>query len=109
MLQEAGHIKNTVVFISRQIQCSHLLNSEVACVLASLGIKVQPQIILDPDYLPGCLFVSYDYALKTQNNTLHPISFFYHYLKSVFINKLITNKRNNLKEAVYIRFAKVDE
>ena len=30
MLQEAGHIKNTVVSIFQHTQCLHLMNSEVA-------------------------------------------------------------------------------
>ena len=64
VLQEAGHIKNIVVLIFRHIQSLHLMNSEVACVLVSSGSQVQPQQILDPDYLPDYLFVSYDYALS---------------------------------------------
>ena len=39
------------------------MNSEVAWVLVSWGTQVQPQIILDPDYLPDYLSVSYDYDL----------------------------------------------
>ena len=62
MLQEAGQIKNTVVLIFRHIQCLHLMYSEVAWVLVSSGTQVQPQIILDPDYLPDYFSVSYDYA-----------------------------------------------
>ena len=62
MLQEAGHIKNTVVFIFQHIQCLHLMNSEVAWVLVSSGTQVQPQIILDLDYLPDYLSDSYDYV-----------------------------------------------
>ena len=62
MLQEAGHIKNTVVLIFRDIQCLHLMNSEVAWVLVSSGTQVQLQIILDPDYLPDYLSVSHDYG-----------------------------------------------
>ena len=38
------------------------MNSEVAWGLASSGIQVQPQIILDRDYLPDYLSVSYDYG-----------------------------------------------
>ena len=38
------------------------MNSEVAWVLISPGTQVQPQIILDSDYLPDYLSVSYDYA-----------------------------------------------
>ena len=37
------------------------MNSEVAWVLVSSGTQVQPQIILDPEYLPDYLSVSYDY------------------------------------------------
>ena len=60
MLQEAGHIKNTVVLIFRHIQCLHLMYSEVAWVLVSWGTQMQPQKILDPDYLPVYFSVSYD-------------------------------------------------
>ena len=49
MLQEVSHIKNTEV-----------MNSEVAWVLVSSGTQVQPQIILDPDYLPEYLSLCYD-------------------------------------------------
>ena len=63
MLQEAGHIKNTVVLIFWQNQCLHLMNSEVAWVLVSSGTQVKSQIILEPDYLPDYLSVSYDYVL----------------------------------------------
>ena len=62
MLQEAGQVKNTVVLIFRHIQCLHLMYSEVAWVLVSSETQVQPQIILDPDYLPDYLSVSYDYG-----------------------------------------------
>ena len=61
MLQEAGQIKNTVVLILWHIQCLHLTDSEVARVPVSLGTQVQPQVILDPDYLVDYLSVSYDY------------------------------------------------
>ena len=61
MLQEAGHIKSAVVLIFRHIQCLHLMYSEVAWVLVSLGTQVQPQIIFDPDYLPDYLSNSYEY------------------------------------------------
>ena len=59
MLQESGHIKNTVVLIFGHIHCLHLRNSEVAWVLVSSGTQVQLQIILD-------LFVSYEYDLMRQ-------------------------------------------
>ena len=38
--------------------------AEVSCVLVSLETQVQPQIIPNPDYLPGYLSVSYDYNLS---------------------------------------------
>ena len=62
MLQEAGHLKNTNVLIFRNIQCLHLMFVEVVWVLVSSGTQVHPQIILDPDYLPDYLSVSYDYG-----------------------------------------------
>ena len=51
MFQEVGRIKNTVVLIFWHIQCLHLMNSEVAWVLVSSGTQVQPEIILNPEYL----------------------------------------------------------
>ena len=45
-------------------QCLHLLYSEVAWVLVSSGTQVQLQTILEPDYLPGYLSVSYDYVVN---------------------------------------------
>ena len=45
----------------RHIQCLHLMYAEIAWVLVSSGTQVQPQVILDPDYLPDYLSVSYDY------------------------------------------------
>ena len=38
--------------------------AEVAWVLVSLSTQVQPQVILDPDYIPDYLSVSYDYDLN---------------------------------------------
>ena len=40
MIQEAGHIKNTVASIFRHIQCLHLMYSEVALVLVSPETQV---------------------------------------------------------------------
>ena len=60
-----SHIKNIVVLTTltfQHLQCLHLMYAEVVWVLVSLGTHVQPQIILDPDYLPDCLSVSYDYV-----------------------------------------------
>ena len=59
------HINNTVVLAIltfRHIQCLHLMYADVAWVLVSLGTQVQPQIMLDPEYLPDYISVSYDYA-----------------------------------------------
>ena len=70
MLQEADHIKNTVVLIFQHIQCLHLMNSEIAWVLVSSGTQVQPQITLDPDYLPDYLSASYDYGLIYPSKSL---------------------------------------
>ena len=39
-------------------------------VLVSSGTQVQPQVILDPDYLPDYLFVSDDYDLKEKKQVL---------------------------------------
>ena len=61
VFEEAAHIKNTVVLIFRHSQRLHLMYSEVALVLLSSGTQVQPQIILDPDYLLDYPSVSYDY------------------------------------------------
>ena len=36
--------------------------TEVDWVLVSSGTQVQPQIILDPDNLPGYFSISYDYV-----------------------------------------------
>ena len=57
------HIKNTVVLTFRHIQYLHLMYSEVAWVLVYSGTQVQPQIILDPDYLS----VSFGYDLIKQS------------------------------------------
>ena len=56
-------MKNTVVLAILtlcHIQCLHLMYVEVAWVLVSSGTPVQPQVILDPDYIPDYLAVSYD-------------------------------------------------
>ena len=39
--------------------------AEIGWVLVFSGTQVQPQIILEPDYLPDYLSVSYDYAQCT--------------------------------------------
>ena len=71
MLQEARHIKNTVVLIFCHIQCLHSIFSEVlAWVLVSSRTQVQPQIILDPNYLPDYLSISYDYVLNNNDPSI---------------------------------------
>ena len=60
MFQETGHIKNTVILIFWEIQCLHLMNFEVAQILVFSRTQVQPQTILNPEYLPDYLSVSYD-------------------------------------------------
>ena len=40
--------------------------AEIAWVLVSSGTQVQPQVMLNPDYLPGYLSVSYDYGINHQ-------------------------------------------
>ena len=62
-------MKNIVVLIIltfRYIYCLHLMYAEVAWVLVSSGTQVQPQILLDPDYLPDYLSISYD-NVNTEN------------------------------------------
>ena len=44
------------------------MNSEVAWVLVSSEIQVQPQLMLNPDYLPDYLSVSYDYVRKHERH-----------------------------------------
>ena len=57
-------MKNTVVLTIltfRHIQCLHLMYAEVVWVVVSSGTQVQPQVKLNPDYLPDYISVSYDY------------------------------------------------
>ena len=61
MLQEAGHINNTIVLILWHIQCLHLMYFDVVWVLVSSGAQLQQQMILDSDCLPDYLSVSFDY------------------------------------------------
>ena len=55
-----------------------MMYAELAWVLVSLGTKVQLQIILDPDYLPDYLSVSYDYG-KNSYFWIEQINFFLKY------------------------------
>ena len=41
----------------------HLMYAEIAWVLVSSGTQVQPQVIINPGYLPDYLSISYDYGL----------------------------------------------
>ena len=52
-----------------------LMNSEVAWVLVFSETQVHPQIILDADYLPNYLSVSYD--SDTTNLTTYKVLFFF--------------------------------
>ena len=56
-----GHIENTIALTFRYIHCLRMY-SEVAWLLVSSGSQVQPQVILDPIYLPDYLCISYDYG-----------------------------------------------
>ena len=70
--------KNTVVLTIltfQHIQCLHLMYAEVARVLVFLETQVQPEIILDPDYLPDYLFVSDDYEITIISRQNDPIFF----------------------------------
>ena len=60
MLEEAVHIKNTVVLIFRHTQCLHLMNSEAVLALVCSEPQIEPRIILN--YLPGYLSVSYGHG-----------------------------------------------
>ena len=41
--------------------------AEVAWVLVTSGTQVQPQVVLDSDYLPDYLSVSYDYGANVNS------------------------------------------
>ena len=56
--------KVLTILTFRHIQCLHLMYAEVAWVQVSSGTEVQPQIMLDPDYFPDYLSISYDYDKK---------------------------------------------
>ena len=60
MLQEAGQIQRIHFFDHSDFPAHSmftLMYAEEAWVLVSSGTQVQPQIILDPDYLPGYPFL----------------------------------------------------
>ena len=68
-------------------------NSEVTWILVPSGAQVQPKIILDPDYLPGYLSVSYDYSLRQFVTTESSLNMMkgasYFMLKALFILKYL--------------------
>ena len=87
VLQEVSDIKNAVVLIFRYIQCLHMMYSEVAWVLESLGTQAQLQIILSLDHLPDYLSVSYDYVqIKKSCNIMTKILTFSTNWKFILIN-----------------------
>ena len=94
MQQEAGYIKNLVRITFWHIQCSHLRYSEVASVLVSLGTQVQPQILLDPEYLPDYLCVSYDYDDSKKYNDVQ-----------IFILLLSLNNIEMSNDATFFQFS----
>ena len=55
VLQDADHIKNTVVRVFPHIQYFNLMYFEVSWTLVSLGTLAWLQIILDRDNLPDYL------------------------------------------------------
>ena len=60
-----SYVNKTValtILTFQHLQYLHLISAEVAWVLVFSGTQVQPEIIPDPDYVPGHLSVSYDYA-----------------------------------------------
>ena len=61
------------ILIFRHIQCLHLMYAEVAWVLVPSGTQVQLQIILNPDYLPDYLSVSYDYGFAIHITKMVPL------------------------------------
>ena len=63
VLQEADHLKNTVVLNFPHVQCLHLMYFEVAWALAFSKTQVQLQMILDPNHLSDYLFISYNYVV----------------------------------------------
>ena len=57
MLQEAGHISNTIVLVFRHIQCLHLMIFWVDWEQVFSRTEVLREILLNPGYLPDYLFV----------------------------------------------------
>ena len=63
------------------------MNSGEAWVLLSSGSQVQPQIMLDPDYPPDYLSVSYDYDSTDHDEKLQDMKF---HLMCLHIIKFVT-------------------
>ena len=78
--------------------------AEVAWILVSSGTQVQPELILDPDYLSDYLFVSYDYGKRKYVRSNH----------SPFMNKNLSKaimlkvKLRNIFSRIGLRKIKVD-
>ena len=71
----------------------HLMYSEIAWVLVFLGTQVQPKIILDPNYFPDYLSVSYDYGITIYYNVTQISSFIYAFkVNESHIKKYIEKK-----------------
>ena len=60
VLQEIGHVNNAILLIFWYFQCLRCIAmySEVGVLLVSSGTQVQPQVVLEPNYLPYYLSVS---------------------------------------------------
>ena len=83
-----SHIKNTVVLTILtfwHIQCLHLMYAEIAWVLVSSEIQVQPQVIPVPDNLPDYLFLMTMSLTKFQSNHFSVLSSLQHYLSVVLL------------------------
>ena len=79
MFQEAGHVKNTFVFVAYSMFIFDVWR--YPGYLMSTGIQVQPQIVLDPDCLLDYLSISYDYGIREKklcaNNSIATFFVFY--------------------------------
>ena len=60
VLQEIGHVNNAILLIFWYFQCLRCITmySEVGVLLISSGTQVQPQVVLEPNFLPYYLSVS---------------------------------------------------
>ena len=86
-----SHVNNTVILtilIFRQNQCLHLMYAKIAWVLVSSVTQVQSQVILDIDYLPDYISVSYDYV----NTKCHSLVQFAFKSSYFLINKFFNFK-----------------